>query len=69
MIKNKTKGVHIRNVFQTKKCYVINKQDNVRASLIIQKYLNQECKRYQNNSKLEKIWNDIEQGSAKIPHA
>ena len=54
MIKNKTKGVHIRNVIR-QKCYVINEQNNVRASLIKQKYLNQKCKSYQNNSKLEKI--------------
>jgi len=37
------------------KCYVINEQNILRASLIIQNYRNQECKSYKNNSKLEKI--------------
>ena len=53
MIKNKTKGAHIRKL-SWQKCDVIYEQNNVRASLIEQKYLNH---------------NKLQQGKAKVPHA
>jgi len=53
MIKNKTKGAHIRKL-NWQKCDVIYEHNKVSASLIEQKYLNQ---------------NEQQQGKVKVPHA